>query len=78
MEPGGDITLTVGSANSVNVGGAGATALTLAEKLIDAIDTSWAAATPVLNDGGANLKATWISAWNGVKNTIKALRAKGI
>jgi hypothetical protein len=50
--------------------------LTKAQALIDAIDNSWAAATPTPNDGGAGLKATFLVAWNAAKNAIKSTIVK--
>jgi hypothetical protein len=75
---GTDVTINVDVGASVNIGGAGALALALGQKVIDAIDVFLGAGTPVANDGGASLKATMIAAWNGVKTTILATKAKGI
>jgi hypothetical protein len=77
MTPGGDINMEVGTGNSVNIGGVEAQALALGQKVIDAVDAAWAAATPVPNDGGAGLKSTWLAVWNPIKSTILALKAKG-
>ncbi len=60
----------------IKLGALATEAITKAESLIAAIDGAWAAATPVANDGGASLKATWIAYWAGVKNTIKATKGR--
>jgi len=75
---GASINITVGLGASVNVGGPGALALALGQKVIDGIDTMLAGGVPVINDGGANLKATMTIAWNAVKAAINATKAKGI
>jgi hypothetical protein len=75
---GADVTINVDVGASVNVGGPGALALALGQKVIDGIDTMLAGGVPVINDGGANLKATMTIAWNAVKAAINATKAKGI
>lgn len=67
---------TIDAATLIKLGALATEAITKAESLIAAIDGAWAAATPIPNDGGANLKATWIAYWTGVKNTIKATRGR--
>ena len=69
-------TATIDAATLINIGAAAAEAVAKAESLIAAIDTMLAGGVPVANDGGANLKATMIAAWNEVKNTIKAVKGR--
>lgn len=69
-------TATVDAATLINIGAAATEAIAKAESLISAIDTMLAGGVPVANDGGANLKATMIAAWNGVKNSIKAVKGR--
>ena len=76
---GASININVGVGASVNIGGPGAAALALGQKVIDGIDAMLAGGVPAPGfDGGANLKATMIVAWNLVKSTILAVKAKGI
>lgn len=67
---------TIDAATLIKIGELATEAITKAESLIAAIDGAWAAATPVANDGGAALKASWIAYWAGVKNTIKATKGR--
>jgi hypothetical protein len=67
---------TIDAATLIKLGELATEAITKAESLIAAIDGAWAAATPVANDGGAALKASWIAYWAGVKNTIKATKGR--
>jgi hypothetical protein len=75
---GASVNINVGVGASVNIGGPGAAALALGQKVIDVITATLAGGVPVLGDGGANLKATMITAFNLVKTTILATKAKGI
>lgn len=78
MTADGNVTITVGAGKSVEVGGAGAAALALGQKVIDAIDTMLAGGVPAPMDGGVALLSTMTAAWTAVKSTILALKAKGI
>jgi hypothetical protein len=75
---GASIDITVGLGASVNVGGPGALARALGQKVIDGIDAMLAGGVPIAMDGGANLKLTMTTAWNLVKSAILATKAKGI
>jgi hypothetical protein len=73
-----DVTINVDVGASVNIGGAGALALALGQKVVDAIDATLAGGIVIVGDGGANLKLTMTTAWNLVKAAILATKAKGI
>jgi phage gp45-like len=75
---GASVNINVGVGQNVNIGGSGALALALGQKVIDGVDAMLAGGVPVLNDGGANLKATMTFAWNAAKSAILATKAKGI
>ena len=75
---GASVTINVDPGQSVNIGGTPAAALALGQKVIDAVDAMLAGGVPVFGDGGTNLKATMITAWNLVKATILAQKAKGV
>ena len=60
----------------IKIGRLATEAITKAETLITVMDAAWAAATPTANDGGANLKSTFLVAWNAAKNTIKAVKGR--
>lgn len=68
--------VVIDHASLIKVGRLAVSAITKAEELITVIDAAWAAATPTANDGGANLKSTWLVAWNAAKNTIKATKGR--
>jgi hypothetical protein len=59
-------------APAIFVGSAAVEHAAIAEQVIAAVDAAWAAATPVVGDGGAALKASWIVAWNAIKANIIA------
>lgn len=75
--PGASVNVNVDVGAFVNIGGAGAVALALGQKVIDGVDGMLAAGIPVLGDGGANLLATMTSGWNLLKAAILAQKAKG-
>jgi hypothetical protein len=70
--PSGGAPIVTIDAPTIRLGVAAVEHAAIAEQVISAIDTAWAAATPTPTDGGANLKATWLAAWNAVKANIIA------
>lgn len=74
ITPATDLTATVLEGPLVKIGRLAAEALVKADTLIAVIDAAWAAATPTATDGGAGLKTTWLSSWNGAKATIKSTK----
>jgi len=81
MEPGGDITLEVGSANSVNVGGPAAVELPkwpVLESTIDALLAAGVAAgTGAIGTTGTLAFTAAQTAWNAAKSGIPTINAKG-
>jgi hypothetical protein len=78
LEASGSITITVASGQAVNIGGSGAGALALADQLVTAIDAfidALVAAGAGQAYAGAGAAKT---AWEGLKNTIAAQKAKGV
>jgi hypothetical protein len=74
ISPATDLTATVLEGTAIKLGRTATQKAVLADTLISVIDAVLAAGSPVAMDGGASLKATMITAWNGLRETIKATK----
>ena len=74
ITPATDLTATVVEGPLVKVGRLATEAMVKADTLIAVLDAAWSAATPSTGDGGTNLKSTFLTSWNGAKDSIKSTK----